>query len=160
MTLRHRTGEEPGAGTWTAELPAWARGGPGQHGAVVGRTSGGAARGGDGLFLGITRSSPLHQIVELVTTRCRFILADPAGVPRGELDDDTVTVAGGNRDGVCFRQIEVELGPGGDELAGRVVNRLISAGARPGGRQELAKAVDLPAPSRAGGSDPQGLADG
>ena len=78
----------------------------------------------------------------------------------GELDDDTVTVAGGNRDGVCFRQIEVELGPGGDELAGRVVRRLLRAGARPGGEQKLAKAVDLPAHVAAGGSDPKGLADG
>ncbi len=151
MTLRHRTGEEPGAGTWTAKLPESSRG------PTLDRTELSWAGPREalpeeaiGLFLGITRSSPLHQIVELVTTRRRFILADPAGARRGELDDDTVTVAGGNRDGVCFRQIEVELGPGGDELAGRVVRRLLRAGARPGGEQKLAKAVDLPPTSRQG----------
>jgi CHAD domain-containing protein len=151
MTLRHRTGDEPGSGTWTAKLPAPS------DGPTLDRTELSWPGPRDslpeeaiGLFLGITRSSPLHQIVELVTTRRRFLLRDSAGVARGELDDDTVTVVGGNRDGVCFRQIEVELGPGGDVLAGRVVNRLVSAGARPGGGQKLAKAVDLPAPSRQG----------
>ncbi len=146
MTLRHRTGEEPGPGTWTAKLPA-----PGE-GPTLDRTELSWAGPREslpeeaiGLFLGITRSSPLHQIVELVTTRRRFLLADSVGVPRGELDDDTVTVSGGNRDGVCFRQVEVELGSGGNGLAGRVVQRLIEAGARPGGEQKLAQAVDLPA---------------
>ncbi|MGA3146341.1 MAG: CYTH and CHAD domain-containing protein [Acidimicrobiales bacterium] len=151
MTLRHRAGEEPGAGTWTAKVPAPS------EGPTLDRTELSWAGPREalpeeaiGLFLGITRSSPLHQIVELVTTRRRFLLAGSAGVPGGELDDDTVTVSGGNRDGVCFRQIEVEFGPGGDVLGGRVVNRLLAAGARPGGEQKLAKAVDLPARSRQG----------
>jgi CHAD domain-containing protein len=65
-------------------------------------------------------------------------------VSRAELDDDTVTVVGGARDGLRFRQIELELGPGGDVLVGPVVKRLTGAGARLGGEQKLARAVDLP----------------
>jgi CHAD domain-containing protein len=145
ITLRHRTGEEAAAGTWTVKLPAKS------EGPTLDRTelSWGGPRetlpaGATRLLRGITRSSSLHQIVELVATRRRLILHDSAGVPLGELDDDTVTVIGGSRDGVRFRQIELEVGSGGDALVDPVLKQLTSAGARPDGEQKLAKAVDLP----------------
>ncbi len=96
------------------------------------------------LLVGIVRRSPLRQIVELVTTRRRLLLHDSSGVPRGELDDDTVTVVGGARTGLRFRQLELELRPGGEALVAPVVRALTRAGARPDGEQKLAKAVDLP----------------
>jgi CHAD domain-containing protein len=148
VSLRHRIGEEPGVGTWTAKLPRPSEGptldrmelswsGPRESVPIE------ATR----LMQGIIRSSPLHQIVELVTKRRRYLLSDLAGVSRGELDDDTVTVVGGLRDGLRFRQIELELGTGGDVMVTPVVKQLTAAGARLGGEQKLAKAVDLPARS-------------
>ena len=148
ITLRHRTGEGLGAGTWTIKLPE--RG----DGPTLDRTelSWGGHRGtypteATRLLRGIVRSSALHQIVELITTRRRLILHDTALTSRAELDDDTVTVKGGTRDGFRFRQIELELGPGGDALVDPVLKHLTCAGARPGGEQKLAKAVDLPVQS-------------
>jgi CHAD domain-containing protein len=145
ITLRHRTGEASGAGVWTIKLPEWS------DGPTLDRTElswsglretypAEATR----LLRGIVRSSALHQIVELVTTRRRLILHDAARTSRAELDDDTVTVKGGTRDGVRFRQIELELGPGGGALVLQVLKHLTYAGARPGGEQKLAKAVGLP----------------
>jgi CHAD domain-containing protein len=151
ISLRHRIGEVLGAGTWTAKLPCPGEGptldrmelswsGPRESVPVE------ATR----LIQGIIRSSPLHQIVELVTKRRRYLLSDLTGVPRGELDDDTVTVVGGIRDGLRFRQIELELGTGGDVLVAPVMKQLTAAGAHLGGEQKLAKAVDLPARSPQG----------
>jgi CHAD domain-containing protein len=151
ISLRHRTGEELGVGTWTAKLPSPSEGptldrmelswsGPRESVPAE------AAR----LIQGIIRSSPLHQIVELVTNRRRHLLSDLAGVSRGELDDDTVTVVGGIRDGLHFRQIELELGTSGDVLVAPVMKQLTAAGARLGGEQKLAKAVDLPVRSPQG----------
>ncbi len=146
ITLRHRTGEESGTGIWTVKLPAHG------DGPTLDRTEltwmdrrESLPEEVTSLLRGITRSSPLREIVELVTRRRRLSLHDSAGMPLAELDDDTVTVRGGARDGVRFRQIELELGPGGDALVGPVRKRLSHAGARPGGGQKLAKAVDLPA---------------
>ena len=157
ITLRHRMGEEWGAGIWTLKLPAPS------EGPLLNRTeltwSGSrvsvpdeAAR----LLLGITRRAPLRQVVELVTTRRRLMLHDSSGMLRGELDDDTVTVVGGDRNGVRFRQIELEIGEGGEALVDPVVKTLIGAGARQDGEQKLAKAVDLPDRSK---GDPGVLID-
>ena len=151
VSLRHRIGEEPGVGTWTAKLPRPSEGptldrmelswsGPRESVPVE------ATR----LFQGMIRSSPLHQLVELVTKRRRYLLSDLAGEARGELDDDTVIVVGGSRDGLRFRQIELELGTGGDVLVAPVVKKLTAAGARLGGQQKLTTAVDLPARSSQG----------
>ncbi len=149
ITFRHRMGEESGTGTWTLKLPG------SSEGQLLDRTEltwtgprlsvpDEAAR----VLLGITRRSPLSQIVELVTTRRRLILHDPAGMPRAEIDDDTVTVVGGTRTGLQFRQIELEIGDGGQDLVGPVTKALMKAGARSGGEQKLAMAVDLPEPSQ------------
>lgn len=148
VSLRHRVGEEPGVGTWTAKLPRPSEGPTLDRIELVWfgpRES--VPEEATRLMQGIIRSWPLHQIVELVTKRRRCLLSDLAGVARGELDDDTVTVVGGSRDGLRFRQIELELGTGGDVLVAPVVKQLTAAGARLGGEQKLTKAVDLPSRS-------------
>jgi CHAD domain-containing protein len=145
ITLRHRLGEESGAGTWTLKLPAPSEG-PLLTRSELTWTGSRVSVPDDAarLLLGITRRSPLRQVVELVTTRRRLMLLDSSGMLRGELDDDTVTVVGGDRNGVCFRQIELEIGQGGEALVDPVVKTLMGAGARQDGEQKLAKGVDLP----------------
>nr|MBF6557544.1 CYTH and CHAD domain-containing protein [Acidimicrobiales bacterium] len=145
ITLRHRAGDEAGDGTWTLKLPAHGEGPTldriesswGGHRQLLPAE---ATR----LLQGIARRSSFHQIVELDATRRRSILRDPGGVVCGELDDDIVTVLGGSRDGVRFRQIELELGPGGEAFVGPLLKELTRAGARLGGEQKLAEALDLP----------------
>jgi CHAD domain-containing protein len=146
ITFRRRAGEEAGDGTWTLKLPAHS------EGPTLDRIE--SSRGGHlqsppaeatRLLQGIARRSSFHQIVGLDATRRRIILHDADGVACGELDDDTVTVIGGSRDGIRFRQIEFELGPGGDVFIGPLLKLLTSAGARLGGEQKLAEALDLPA---------------
>ncbi len=154
ITLRHRSGEASGAGTWTMKLPERSDG-PTLDRTELSWTGSRESCPAEamGLLRGITRRSGLRQIVELVTTRRRLILHDAAGTSRAELDDDIVKVHGGTRDGVSFRQIELELGPGGGALVGPVSELLTSAGAGPGGAQKLAKAMDLPPdPSETPGS--------
>ena len=145
ITFRHRLGEGPGTGTWTLKLPVPS------EGPVLDRTElvwtgrrDSMPEEAVAILKGVTRRSPLRQIVELHTTRRRLVLSGPSGVPLGELDDDTVTVVGGARDALRFRQIELELGPEGDLLIGPILKTLIRAGARQGGEQKLAKAVVLP----------------
>ena len=146
ITLRHRSEEGTDVGTWTVKLPAQSQG------PTLDRTElcwngprGSIPAEARRLLSGIVRTSPLNQIVELATIRHRLIFCDAHGTAHGELDDDTVTVIGGDRDGVRFRQIELELGPGGDRLVDRVLKQLRHAGARRGGKQKLATAVDLSA---------------
>ncbi len=149
ITLRHRLGEGSGAGIWTLKLPAPS------EGPVLDRTelvwtgpSDSLPEEAVAMLRGVRRRSPLRQIVELDTTRRRLMVQDSAGVALGELDDDTVTVVGGARNTLRFRQIELELAPGGEALVGPMLETLIRAGARQGGEQKLAKAVDLPPRSR------------
>jgi CHAD domain-containing protein len=151
ITLRHRSGEEPGAGVWTLKLPAPSEGPVLDRTELVWRgSSGSLPEEAVSVLRGVTRSSPLRQIAELDTKRRRLMVADAAGVALGELDDDTVRVVGGGRDAMRFRQIELELAPGGDALVGPVLETLIRAGARQGGAQKLATAADLPPRSRPG----------
>jgi hypothetical protein len=99
-------------------------------------------------------------VARLVTHRHRVELVR-AGIAVAEVDDDRVSVrraevvpAGdaepeAERDDEgevgCFREIEVELGPGADrELVDAVLARLVASGARPGRpRAKVDRALDL-----------------
>ncbi len=132
ITLRHRQGEGPPPGTWILELPVSTSGDvperseltwPGPRDAVPGE----ARR----IIRGIVRHEWLAPIVEIESRRRRIALLGDDGSPLGELDDDWVTVHGGSRDGLRFRQIEFELEDAGAGLLEGVTGRLRSAGADP-----------------------------
>jgi CHAD domain-containing protein len=148
VTLRHRSGETPGAGTWTLKLPEAAAGdtdGPATLDRAELTWSGPsdvvppeATR----IVRGLVRSAPLSSIAELRSTRQRLVLRDATGADWGELDDDTVTVT--SSDAVHrFRQIEVELTGSGAASLADVVDALRAAGARPDPEAKLTKALRL-----------------
>jgi CHAD domain-containing protein len=144
ITLRHRSGEGPGPGTWTLKLPisddeltldrtelSWS-GGPDSIPSEV-----------SSIVRGVVRRATFSPIAELASERRRLLLHDAAGTSCGEIDDDTVTVVeDGERRG-SFRQIEFELGPFGRFIMGAVVEELVRAGARPDGEPKLGKALHL-----------------
>jgi CHAD domain-containing protein len=150
LSLRHRMGESPpGAGTWTLKVPAPA-GRSDRSAPTLDRTELSWPGGGDevppaatALLRGIVRRGQLEQITELATSRLRFVLRDAQGRSCAELDDDTVTVVGGRRDGLRFRQLEVELGDGGPAILHAVVRELRRAGAQVDDEPKLAKALGL-----------------
>ncbi len=144
ITLRHRSGEEPGGGTWTLKLPrtgagptldrdelAW----PGPSDTVPDE----ATR----IVRGVVRRASLGRIAELKAVRRRMVLRDADGASCGEIDDDVVTavVVGGKSR--RFRQIELELGPGGESVMNAVVVEMRHAGARTDGETKLGKALRL-----------------
>ena len=61
-----------------------------------------------------------------------------------EIDDDSVVVTGGPRDGLRFRQVELELHADEASITRRVAARLEEAGLALEGSPKLAKAVGLP----------------
>jgi CHAD domain-containing protein len=109
LTLRHRTTEGDGHGVWTLKTPvdsghslvrnefSW----PGDRGDVP--------RDAQRILRGVLRRESLRQLVELETVRERLSLRDDEDTTLAELDDDLVTVSGGQRDGLRFRQVELEL---------------------------------------------------
>jgi hypothetical protein len=142
ITVRHRTGEGPDSGLWTAKLPA-----PGD-GPTLDRSElswpGSRDRPPEALkaaLLGVVRHSALEVVAELTTRRRRLALRDGAGTSLAEIDDDHVTVVVDGRERGTFRQIEVELGPDGDPLLGPVTDRLSRAGAQPSNEPKLARAL-------------------
>ena len=148
VTLRHRTGELSGRGTWTLKLPETENGAtfertelswPGEADLVPGQVL--------DILKGIVRRTPLGPIADLKTTRRRLRLQDPDGAAWGELDDDIVTVAGGPRDGVRFREIEVEVKTDHPQ-AKAVVSALRAAGAQADAEPKLARALGLSGRSR------------
>jgi len=159
VTLRHRLGEGPADGTWTMKLPeqpndttldrtelSW----PGSRDEVPAT----ARR----LLRGLVRSAELLQVAELFTVRRPLELRDAKGRGWAVLDDDIVTVRGGPRDGLRFRQVEVELADDGHEgtsskVLDRVVGVLRKAGARLDHAPKLAIALGLDAASDKEGAD-------
>jgi CHAD domain-containing protein len=150
ITLRHRTGEASVVGTWTVKLPI------GDEGPTLNRTElswsgsreefpAAAVR----LLEGIVRRSNLNLVAQLATTRRRLALVDTKGVSHGELDDDTVAVIRGRQAGLHFRQIELELGAGGEALVKPVLKMLKRAGAVPANEPKLGKALGLSTESSA-----------
>jgi CHAD domain-containing protein len=148
VTLRHRSGEGPGDGVWTLKLP----GGTGPRG--LDRTELTWAGPRDEppaearrILRGLVRNADLRQVVELRTLRRPLELHDESGHPWAVLDDDTVTVSGGPRDGLRFREVEVELADeDGDhdvEALDTVVRALRKAGARRHDDPKFATALGL-----------------
>ena len=94
---------------------------------------------------GLVRRRDLIQVTELSTIRRRLVLHDAEGSAWAELDDDTVTITHGPRDGRQFRQLEVELLGDHRDGVDAVVSALQRAGGRTGNREKLATALDLKA---------------
>ena len=144
VTLRHRTGDRHGPGTWTVKLPE-------KRGTDVQRIELSWSAGGKAVpaeaytvLLGVIRRSQLLRIADLSTTRRRLSLRDKNGKAWGELDDDTVTVIKGHTDSYCFRELEIEHSPGREGTVDDVVKRLLKAGAQTDNSPKLAKAVEIP----------------
>jgi len=79
---------------------------------------------------GVPRSA-LHPVAVLRASR-RVLTVPGAGGPGVEVMDDTVeVVAADGSIAERFRELEVEVADGGDQLAGRVAARLREAGAGP-----------------------------
>ena len=145
ITLRHRRDRsQPGdQGEWTVKLPgrsderlleraelSW----PGDDSAVPDEAS--------RLLRAIVRHAELRPLIRLITSRRRVEIRDPGGRPLAEVDDDTVAVMHGLELADRFREVEVELKAGDDELLDSLVGRLASAGAVPGaGIPKVARAL-------------------
>ncbi len=82
-------------------------------------------------LVGVLPHEPLQVVAELECTRRRIALNDENGKPIGEVDDDAVIVHGGRQDGLRFHEVELEAAAD-DNRVGRVLDRLLQAGARPG----------------------------
>jgi CHAD domain-containing protein len=144
ITVRHRTGEGPEVGVWTAKLPTSG------NGPTLDRYELSWSGPGDrvpedlaALLLGVVRHSSLGVVAELTTRRHRLALRDASGASLAEIDDDHVTVQVDARAQGSFRQIEVEIAPGGDSLLGPVSDRLARAGAAPSNQPKLARALAM-----------------
>jgi CHAD domain-containing protein len=144
MTLRQRRSTDEIEGIWTLKLPH------ASEGRALERTEVTWAGPCDeiptdavNLLRGVVRRQPLHLLTTLKTTRRRLMLHDEADHELAELDDDLVVVVGGSRDGIRFRQVELELRDHAWNCD-HVLRLLEKAGARVENDQKLAKAVDLP----------------
>jgi CHAD domain-containing protein len=144
ITLRHRTTEGDTASKWTLKLPAAA------EGSTLNRTevSWEGSRdeiplGASAIILGLARRQPLQQLVELQSTRQRLLLHDAADHNLAEIDDDTVTVKGGPRDGLRFRQVELELHDADARVVRNVTRQLEEVGLLPETTQKLERAMGV-----------------
>lgn len=144
LTLRHRISEVGPGPTWTLKLPR------GTAGSTLERTE--VSWSGDrdeipadarSIVRGLVRREPIRELVELETTRQRLALHDRQDAVVAEIDDDTVVVRGGPRDGYQFRQVELELHGDAEAIATAVTDRLESTGGEVGDAQKFAKATGL-----------------
>ena len=154
ITLRHRSGEDDGVGTWTLKLPgkvarneinrtelSW----PGEPAEIPPE----AVR----LLRGVTRRQSLERIVVLEAKR-RRVLVRSGRTPLGEIDDDIVTVTGGGRAGLTFRQIEFEFDSGANDAQSEsatietMLTAIKRAGAGNDREQKFAKALGIDTDSR------------
>lgn len=100
------------------------------------------------ILAGLIRRAPLERVVVLSTERRRLLLHD-RDEPWAEVDDDLATVTSGAREGLRFRQLEIELlapdgaDGGGSASLDAVLTELRRAGATPGGGSKLALAAGL-----------------
>ena len=125
LSLRHRAGEG-----WTLKLPG------GSDGTLLTRgeltfeaTTRRPPERAVALVRAYLRGAPLEPVARLSTWRRRVPLLDPAGRQLAEVVDDEVSVLHGRRVAARFREVEVELKPGGDGLLGPLLERLRQAGA-------------------------------
>jgi CHAD domain-containing protein len=128
ITLRKRKGGKDAG--WHLKLP----GDAGRTEVQVQSRAGSVPRELSALLLGIRRGRPLVARVTLSTTRNAHLLSDASGQALAEVADDSVhVIAGSDGQGVPeWREIEVELGPAGDESLLELLGRpLRDAGAQP-----------------------------
>ena len=128
LTLRRRTGG-PDAG-WQLKLPA----GPARTEVASRARSRTVPPALAAVVQGLTRGRLLVPIAELTTDRTVTRLLDADGVLRAEVADDRVssTTFGSAARLDHWREVEVELGPAGDEaLLAAIGSRLATAGAVP-----------------------------
>lgn len=149
LTLRHRTSPGDAQGTWTLKTPVSSA-----RSVVRNELSWMGDRGDvpaevQRILRGVLRRAPLRQLIELETVRERLSLRDDRDADVAELDDDLVTVSGGPRDGLRFRQVELEL-QDDDWSSAPVVRRLEAAGFAGGSVPKLALAMPQ-GPGRSGG---------
>ena len=95
------------------------------------------------------RQRPLQQLVELASTRQRLLLHNAADRTLAEIDDDTVAVSGGPRDGLRFRQVELELHDADAKVVRKVTARLQGVGLSPETTPKLERAMGVLAPPAA-----------
>jgi len=129
-SLRHRVAGGKAEG-WTVKLPA-----EGAAGALLERSEmefeGPARRppaAAVALVRAYVRSAELEPVARLSTLRERIRLVDRAGRRLVEVTDDEVSVLEGRRVAARFRELEIEVAPGGDDLLDPVLDRLHKAGA-------------------------------
>ncbi len=151
IVLRHRSGSPDGPGTWTVKLPE-IEGGPALARQEISwpGVKKVVPAGASDLLRALIRRADLGQLVQMKTTRLRWTLLDDAENQLGELDYDDVTVAGGGRDGLRYRQIEIERSgeDTGEGALAAVAETLRRAGAEPDEQPKLAKALGLSAEGR------------
>jgi len=89
------------------------------------------------------RTATLVKVARLMTVRRRTLVLGRDDLPLAEIDDDEVSVMDGGRVAARFRELEVEIAPDvDDEVARKIVDRLVANGAEPGGNlPKLARAV-------------------
>ena len=144
ITLRYRAGAADRSGTWTVKLPE------DDGGATLDRreiswpgTEAKVPAEARALLLGLVRRAPLDQVAEMQTTRLSWMLHGQDDAPWAELDYDDVTVIGGRRDGLRYRQVEIErTGEAMDDQAMAAIKEEVRrAGAEPDDQPKLAKAL-------------------
>lgn len=145
ITLRHREIQGDRASKWTLKLPAAA------EGSTLNRTEVSwegprdeIPRGASAIVRGLVRLQRLQQLVELQSTRQRWLLHDAADHTLAEIDDDTVTVKAGPRDGLRFRQVELELHEADATVVCKVTARLEGVGLLPETTPKLERAMGFP----------------
>ena len=146
LTLRQRKDRLAGGeNLWTLKLPTRT-----SHAALAATSSPGpvpkptSPQRPSSLVVGVIRHAHLVPVAKLLTTRRRSEVLSPSGERLVEVDDDLVTVVSGVRQGLRFREVEIELGAADEEVLAKVVDVLIDAGARPGSSQpKLNRALGL-----------------
>ncbi|MFC9833345.1 CHAD domain-containing protein [Rhodococcus sp. NPDC127530] len=105
------------------------------------------------LIAGVALGKPLHPVAMISTVRSSHRLYDKQGILLAEVADDRVeaTAVGESARASQWREVEVEVGEGGDEkLLKRIGKRLTRGAAHPAGRgSKLARALSTDSdPSR------------
>ena len=132
VTLRRRTGGDDAG--WHLKLPA-AAGARQEVREPLGRAVKTPPRPLRDLVLGITRGAPTAPVTTLSTRRTATVLRDADGRALAEVADDTVCAtmpaSADSPDGQrSWREVEVELVDGDEDLLERLVDRVLEAGAR------------------------------
>lgn len=134
ITLRRRTGGTDAG--WHLKLPAEAGARHEQH-EPLGRAVKAPPKALRDVVAGVVRRSATLPVAQLRTSRTATVLRDDQGRALAEVADDTVTASapaaepGAPLELLTWREVEVELVDGDEQLLERVGERLVAAGARP-----------------------------